>query len=148
MPGPAAAVACAAGAYQCSGALLQTCADDLTSWVTVQPPPATRTRTGRRPIAVRVCNGTSAGVQNCPNGRTNGRGCNHCSGNGVQCINGNTIRRCAGRFFQDTFCQLGCNQGATTCQFFDCVGGFLVNPGISCPEGTSCDDNAGCVPFG
>jgi hypothetical protein len=36
MPGLAEAAVCAAGAYQCSGPLLQTCADDLKSWVTVQ----------------------------------------------------------------------------------------------------------------
>jgi len=35
-PAPVAAMACTAGQYQCSGALLQTCADDLQSWVTVQ----------------------------------------------------------------------------------------------------------------
>src|SRR5687767_15590498 len=36
MPAPAQSAACTAGAYQCSGALLQTCADDLMSWVTEQ----------------------------------------------------------------------------------------------------------------
>ena len=28
--------ACSAGQFQCNGALLQTCADDLKSWITVQ----------------------------------------------------------------------------------------------------------------
>jgi hypothetical protein len=101
---------CRSNEFSCNNGQLRQCAADGRSFsrqnIGVECASSTQ---------VRVCNGTTAGVQNCPNGCTNGRGCNQCTGNGVQCINGNTIRRCSGGFFQDTFCQLGCNQGTTTC---------------------------------
>src|SRR6185436_5594195 len=105
---------------------------------------------------VRVCNGTTAGVQNCPNGCTNGRGCNQCTGNGVQCVNGNTIRRCVNGFFQDQTCQFGCNAGSqqcnacqgsgTTCSNGNtqqqCVNGQFAN--TNCPLGCVAGRCANC----
>jgi hypothetical protein len=103
-----------------------------------------------------VCNGATATTQNCPNGCTNGRGCNQCTGNGVQCVNGNTVRRCVNGFFQDQFCAQGCNAGATQCNNCtgnatscttgttqqQCVNGQFVN--TNCPQGCVAGRCASC----
>jgi len=116
---------CRSNEFSCNNGQLRQCAADGRSFA--------RQNIGvecASPTQLRVCNGTTAGVQNCPNGCTNGRGCNQCSGNGVQCVNGNIIRTCVNGFFQDQTCQFGCNAGATTCN--TCQGG-----GPTCINGTT-----------
>ena len=116
---------CHSNEFSCNNGQLRQCAADGRSFsrqnIGVECASSTQ---------VRVCNGTTAGVQNCPNGCTNGRGCNQCSGNGVQCINGNTIRRCVNGFFQDQSCQFGCNQGATSCNTCQGNGSSCLSNGM------------------
>jgi hypothetical protein len=117
---------CRPSEFSCNNGQLRQCAADGRSFA--------RQNIGvecASPTQLRVCNGGTAGVQNCPNGCTNGRGCNQCSGNGVQCVNGNTIQRCVGGFFQDQSCPLGCNTGATSCNACQGNGSSCINNGTT-----------------
>jgi hypothetical protein len=142
---------CVANEYSCSNGQLRQCANDGRSFA--------RTNINLECASgnqLRVCNGTAAGVQDCPNGCTNGRGCNQCTGNGTQCINGNTIRRCANGFFQDQPCQFGCNNGATSCNTCQGNGSTCINNGTrqacingqlqnqQCPMGCVANQCANC----
>jgi hypothetical protein len=135
---------CVASQFSCAGGQLRQCANDGRSFarqnIGVECASASQ---------LRVCNGTGAGLQNCPNGCTNGRGCNQCTGNGVQCVNGNTIRRCVDGFFQDQSCQLGCNTNSTQCNACQGNGTSCSNGNTqqSCVNGqfTSSNCPQGCV---
>lgn len=98
---------------------------------------------------LRFCEFSSAALQECANGCTNGRGCNQCTGSGVQCVSGNTIQRCVAGFFEERPCELGCTAGATTCN--DCTASQCANDAQirSCNNGqldppNNCSDNNVC----
>jgi hypothetical protein len=143
---------CRGSEFSCSNGQLRQCAADGRSFA--------RQNIGAEcasPTELLVCNGPSAVVQSCPNGCTNGRGCNQCAGEGVQCINGNTLRRCVNGFFQDQDCALGCTAGSTSCNACQgtgstclengseqrCVNGQFQN--IDCPMGCVAGQCANCT---
>ncbi|HEU4583348.1 MAG TPA: hypothetical protein VFS67_34055 [Polyangiaceae bacterium] len=143
---------CRANEYSCSSGQLRQCAADGRSFA--------RQNIGAECASateLRVCNGDSAGLQDCPNGCSNGRGCNQCSGDGVQCVNGDTLRRCVNGFFQDQPCPLGCSAGSTSCNACQgngstcledgterrCVNGQFQN--TRCPMGCAAGQCASCT---
>jgi hypothetical protein len=135
---------CRANEFSCNGGQLRQCAADGRSFARQNI-----VNECASPTQVRFCELEGAGVQECPDGCSNGRGCNQCTGSGAQCVNGNTIQRCASGFFEEEPCPLGCTAGASSCNTCQGNGSSCLENGNEqrCVEGSLQERSCpmGCV---
>jgi len=136
---------CRANEFSCSNGQLRQCAADGRSFARQNIAAECAS-----PAQVRFCEMNSAALLDCPNGCTNGRGCNQCTGNGSTCLEDGSEQRCVDGQFQTNRCELGCVAGqCAKCTASQCDDG---NPCTT--DGCNADDVcvheqlAGCIACG